>query len=79
LPSNLSIACLQFSSHRQGCLRSEILPDGRLLAHFRHGLRCAEGLNAEIAGQAGVDAFFQKPVDFQQVAVGLRRIMARDV
>jgi len=39
----------------------------------------AEGLNAEIAGQAGVDAFFQKPVDFQQIAVGLRRIMARAV
>ena len=32
-----------------------------------------------VAGQAGSDAFFQKPVDFQQVAVGLRRIMARDV
>jgi two-component system cell cycle sensor histidine kinase/response regulator CckA len=38
-----------------------------------------EGLNAEIAGLAGADAFFQKPVDFQQIAVGLRRIPARDV
>jgi signal transduction histidine kinase/CheY-like chemotaxis protein len=35
----------------------------------------SDGVNEEIARQAGADAFFLKPVDSQQIAIGVRRLM----